>query len=621
MQNIPAQQRVLKYRPHAISPAYAMLGPARLTLAMKYPVWSDTCCCGSEYLSNPKFFLCSCMRRLLFLLPLLISGLAHGYTRQDTLRGSNGRGRDWWDVTKYELGVVLDTTAKRISGTCTIRFRLTGTPRDSMQVDLQDSLQIDRVEFFGAREQGRAYAQLETAREGNVWWLNAGKVRTDGELRIAFHGKPRKAVHAPWDGGLIWTKDSSGRPWIAVACQGLGASAWWPCKDYQGDEPDSGSSFRLSLSYLNSLSTADIAENHYISNGSSDSFTVIDPVTGKESQLYELVTRNPINTYNTTFYYGDYTHWRDTFQGVKGLLNLDFYPLRYNERKARKQWKVAKEMLRCFEYWMGPYPFYEDGYKLVEAPYLGMEHQSAVAYGNEYNMGYRGTDRSGTDIGLSFDYIVVHESGHEWFGNSITARDIADNWIHEGLTSYTETLFVEWIRGKKDAFRYAEGCWRNISNDRPVIGDYGVNDEGSGDKYDKGAAVIHMLRQMMNNDSAFRHLLRGMNERFYHKIITTQEFEQYIAETSGLLLAPFFQQYLRTTKIPELRFEGDVIKQNLTFSWSNAEPGFFAPVRISRDRGRHWETISTNAQIPVDIRWKKFKRRLRVAAAGLYTIG
>ncbi len=579
------------------------------------------------------------MNRCIFtLLALLISGLAQGYTRQDTLRGSNGRGRDWWDVMRYSVEVTLDTADRSISGTVEIDFRIAGMARDSMQIDLQDSMQIDKVVFLPAARPFQS-APLQAVREGNAWWITRNAPAERGRLRISYHGKPRIAVQPPWDGGLIWTKDSSGRQWIAVACQGLGASAWWPCKDYQGDEPDSGSSFSLNFrnpEYISGDRWKDTTAvgarppqrfvresfpaGNFVSNGRADTALIVDPVSGAESRRISFSCRNPINSYNQTFYYGDYVHWRDTFLGAKGMLNLNFHPLRYNEQKARKQWAVAKDMLRCFEYWLGPYPFYEDGYKLVEAPYLGMEHQSAVAYGNLYKMGYLGTDRSGTGVGLSFDYIVIHESGHEWFGNSITARDIADNWIHEGLTSYTETLFVEWIRGRKAAFQYAEGCWRNIENRRPVIGDYGVNDEGPGDKYDKGAAVIHMVRQLMNDDSAFRQLLRGMNERFYHKIITTQEFEQYIIDRTGLALKPFFQQYLRTVHIPELQYLAGPGGKTLTFRWSNALPGLIAPVRFSTDRGRRWQTVSSTESIPFSGSWKRLQRRLRFERAGLYRL-
>lgn len=491
--------------------------------------------------------------RLAFFFLLIVSpAAAQPYTRQDTLRGSNGRGRDWWDVLRYDLSISIDTATKTISGTNNIRFRIISEPRDSIQIDLQEGLELD-YEAMGRETEGGKVRHYTT--EGNVVWItNISKHWKKGETRsinISFKGKPRIAKNPPWDGGFIWTKDSTGKTWIAVACQGLGASSWWPCKDYQGDEPDSG----MIISFPN-FETGIIANGREVS--AEDSVEVPDPRTGNIT-LYvthrkggTFIVRNPINTYSTTFYIGDYAHWHDTLHGEKGVLDLDFYPLKHYEARARKHWAVTKEMLHCFEYWMGPYPFYEDGYKLVEAPYLGMEHQSAVAYGNQYKMGYLGRDRSGTGVGLAFDFIIVHESGHEWFGNNITAQDIADNWLHEGFTTYTETLFAEWIKGRDSAFAYAAGEWKNIRNDRPVIGDYGVNKEGSGDMYDKGAAVVHMIRMMINDDQKFRQLLRGLNKDFYHKIVTSKEVEDYISKFVGRDLKPFFDIYLRSAKIPEV---------------------------------------------------------------------
>jgi len=328
--------------------------------------------------------------------------------------------------------------------------------------------------------------------------------------------------------------------------------------------------------------------------------------------------RNPINTYNATFYIGDYAHWHDTLHGEKGVLDLDFYPLKYNMAKAKKHWAVTKDMLRCFEYWMGPYPFYEDGYKLVEAPYLGMEHQSAVAYGNEYKMGYRGKDRSGTGVGLSFDFIIVHESGHEWFGNNITARDVADNWLHEGFTSYSETLFAEWIKGKDSAFAYTTGKWALIKNDRPLIGDYGVHKEGSGDIYEKGAAVVHMIRLMINNDSTFRQLLRGLNRDFYHKIVTSKEVEEYISRFVGRDLKAFFDVYLRSTNIPTLTCTTVVKDRKIHFEWKDANPLFKAPIAISRDAGKTYKILQSPDEMTYDT--YLVRRDLRVKAVGLYKV-
>jgi aminopeptidase N len=289
--------------------------------------------------------------------------------------------------------------------------------------------------------------------------------------------------------------------------------------------------------------------------------------------------KNPINSYDVTFYIGDYVHWHDTLMGEKGQLDLDFYALRYNEEKARKQFAVVKEMIHCFEYWMGPYPFYEDGYKLVEAPYLGMEHQSAIAYGNQYRMGYMGFDRSMTGFGNTFDYIIVHESGHEWFGNSITAKDEADNWIHEGITTYSESLFAECHLGKEKALKYCIGAWRNIENDHPVQANYGVNEEGPGDIYEKGAAMMHMIRMLTNDDEKFRLMLRGLSSEYYHKTVTTAEVEGYIAAHTGLDLKAFFNQYLRTATLPEIEYS--IKDGQLNYRFDNAVEGFTIPVKVN----------------------------------------
>ncbi len=565
------------------------------------------------------------MKRLLFLL-LLLPFCGDAYTRQDTLRGSNGRGRDWWDVVRYDLTVSIDTQLMNISGRSLITFQVQNVVRDSLQIDLQDSMEIGYVGLITDETEISAFLDFE--KDGNVWWVtfpdSAPVLRKNHKykLRIDFKGKPRRAINPPWDGGFIRTKDSTDKQWIAVACQGLGASSWWPCKDYQGDEPDSG--MRISITEQPGGVT--------VSNGKN---------TGREydyegpKRLIEtrsvFTVRNPINTYSTTFYIGDYAHWHDTLHGEQGVLDLDFYPLRYNEAKARRQWAQAKEMLRCFEWWMGPYPFYEDGYKLVEAPYLGMEHQSAIAYGNHYTNGYyRPTgpiDRSGTGVGMAFDFIIIHESGHEWFGNSITAQDIADNWLHEGFTTYAETLFAEWIKGKDSAFAYATGEWKNIKNDRPVIGDYGVNDEGSSDKYDKGAAVVHMVRMMINNDSAFRQLLRGLNRDFYHKIVTSGEVEDYISRFVGRNLEAFFDTYLRSTQIPQLVWT-TTDDQAIELNWHGVylHPSldlisdfyFDIPFSVSNDGGKTFKTFNELRRIVFDEKTKM--KDVRVKAIGLYDV-
>ncbi len=515
-----------------------------------------------------------------------LANTTFAFNRQDSLRGSNGHGRSWWDIQHYTLSVMFDTTTRSVIGSTDIRAKVIAKPGDSLQLDLQGAMVLDSVVMHGKR--------LSFAREGNVWWVTYPfHLFSPGalfQITAYYHGKPQIAKRAPWDGGFIWTRDSLGNPWVAVACQGLGASSWWPCKDYQGDEPDEG--MIIDLSYPQELSI--------VSNGRVDECGI--DIETEDSLYYGCgwTVQNPINTYNTTFYVGDYVSWNDTLMGENGKLDLSFHVLRHNEQRARQHFAVTKPMLRCFEYWMGPFPFYQDGFKLVEAPYLGMEHQSAVAYGNKYQMGYLGMDRSGTGIGNLFDFIIIHESGHEWFGNNITARDIADNWLHEGFTTYTETLFAECAFGRDSAFRYTRGLWRNIENDRPVIGSYGVNDDGSGDKYAKGAAVVHMIRMIINDDQKFRQLLRNLNKDFRHRIVSSQEVEEYISKFAGYNFKPLFDQYLRSTQIPTL--EWNVRKRELHFRFIDVANGFSLPIEISSGKTRQTIRPTTEWQT---IRWTK----------------
>ncbi len=520
--------------------------------------------------------------RSLLTVALSMFCLMHGIaaTRQDSLRGGNGHGRAWWDVQHYDLTIKTDTASEQISGYNKMTLRVRSSAGDSLQLDLQDPMLLDSVLYEGKK--------LVVKKEGNVWWViypfHRWPVGTEHQISAFYHGRPKEAKIPPWDGGFIRTRDSTGKPWMAVACQGLGASSWWPCKDHQADEPNRGMNIRF------------ITNNPYpvVSNGRL--------IAHEETQGYHdwrWQMKAPINTYNTTFYIGDYIHWQDTLMGENGRLELSFYALRHNEAKAREQFSVVKPMLHCFEHWMGPYPFYMDGYKLVEAPYLGMEHQSAVAYGNEYKMGYKGADRSGTGIGMLFDFIIVHESGHEWFGNSITAADVADNWIHEGFTTYTEALFAECLLGKEKAFTYTRGEWKNIRNDRPVVGEYGVHDAGSGDKYDKGAAVVHMIRVLLNDDERFRLLLRAISHTFYHKTVSSQEIEDFINRFTGYNFTPLFDQYLRTNQIPE--FEYFIKNKQLFYRFNHVIPGFSLPLRIRNRKRTEVITVTSEWQ---HIYWK-----------------
>jgi len=483
------------------------------------------------------------------------------FTHQDSLRGSNGPGRDFWDVKYYDISVTPDYTSKTIAGKNRIRFEEInlGWNERPMQIDLQAPMVVDSVIYQNF--------PLKFQRDGNTWNITRPLLDfpKEEEIIIYFHGKPREAVNAPWDGGWIWQRDRLGRPWMTVACQGLGASVWYPCKDYQGDEPDNGASLNITIpDSLVAVGNGRL-KNKIVNNNKTITWT------------WEV--KNPINNYNIIPYIGKYVNWTEEFAGLNGKLDCSYWVLDYNLQKSKLQFgRDVKLMLSCFENWFGPYPFYEDGYKLVETPHLGMEHQSAIAYGNGYNNGYLGMDRSETGWGSKWDYIIVHESGHEWFANSITTRDIADMWVHEGFTTYSETLFVECQYGKKAGDAYTQGLRSGIHNDAPIIGPYGVNREGSSDMYDKGSNMIHTIRQVINNDILFKQILRGLNKDFYHKTVSSSDIEQYFSQKSQMDLSRIFDQYLRTIKIPVLEWKRSGTQY--LYRWGNCVNGFNMPVKL-----------------------------------------
>jgi aminopeptidase N len=500
------------------------------------------------------------------------------FTHQDTLRGSNGPERTWWDVQHYTIEVTPDFDTKTIRGKTTIEYKVVQDAHsDYLQIDLQQPLTIDTI--FYNNKLYINYPRKPYYNEGNVWHIplpKAAKGSTQS-ISIAYHGKPKEAISPPWDGGWIWKKDKEGNPWMSVACQGLGASVWYPCKDYQGDEPDNGATLIVH------------APKGLVAVGNGRQLTA----TNDSTYIWQVTA--PINSYNIIPYIGNYVSWSDTLMGEKGKLDLTYYVLAEVLEKAKKQFEQVKPMIHAFEYWFGPYPFYEDGYKLVQAPHLGMEHQSAVAYGNRFMNGYLGKDLSGTGWGLKWDFIIVHESGHEWFANNITTKDIADMWVHEGFTNYSEALFTEYYYGKQAANEYVQGIRKNISNDQPVIGPYGVNQEGSGDMYSKGANMLHTIRQIIDNDSLFRQILRGLNKDFYHQTVTSKQIENYISQKSGKDLSKIFDQYLRTTQIPvlELKADGDKLK----FKWTNCINGFDMPVKLTKGQWIHPTTAEQKLKI------------------------
>ena len=480
------------------------------------------------------------------------------FSRADSLRGQLTPLRTCYDINYYHLDVKMDIANQSISGSNEFRF----TARqnfDRLQFDLFNNLSVDKVVYKGA--------DLPFTREFNAVFVSFPKTIKKGSkesFTVFYSGKPTIAKNAPWDGGFIYKKDAEGNPWVAVACQGFGASSWWPNKDHQSDEVDS---------MMVSISVPDTLEN--VSNGRLRSkIKLADGYT-----QYNWFIAKPINNYDVTFNIGKFAHFSDTFEGEKGTLTLDFYVLPENLAKAKTHFAAdVKPMLKCFEYWFGPYPFYQDGYKLVESPYLGMEHQSAVAYGNKYLKGYLGRDLSGTGLGLKWDFIIVHESGHEWFGNNVTSKDIADMWVHEGFTNYSESLFVECNEGKEAGAKYVNGARRNIKNDKPIIGPYNVNQEGSGDMYPKGAALLHTIRTILNNDDKWRQILRGIQAEFGSKTCTTQEIEQYISKQAKINFKPVFDQYLRRTAIPVLEYK--LNGEKLSFRWISEVEGFNMPIDV-----------------------------------------
>ena len=477
-------------------------------------------------------------------------------TRKDSLQGGMRFERSCFNVLRYDLELKVDPTKKEILGFNDITFKVV-QPTKKIQLDLFDNMIIDGIT---SKESGT----LEFKRDENAVFILFKKTLEKDKtytLRFSYHGNPIVARNAPWDGGFVFKKDRKGIDFIGVAVQGTGASLWYPCKDSQTDEPDLGATVKIAVP--NGL--MNVSNGRFL--GSKD--------LGDGYTRWDWEVKNPINNYDITLNIADYVHIHDTHKG----LDLDYYVLRDNEEKARKHFEAdVKPMLDCFQLKFGKYPFWEDGYKLVETPYLGMEHQSAVAYGNQYKKGYRGMDLSGTGIGMQFDYITIHETGHEWFGNSITSKDIADMWIHEGFTTYTETVFIECTQGYEAALKYVNGQSRNVRNDKPIIGKFGVNREGSGDMYFKGSLLLNTLRHVVNDDDKWWAILLKYAETYKKQIIDTPTVIAFFNQETGYNLTPIFNQYLNYTKLPHLEIQAN--NNSFQYRWTTDEPNFNMPIDI-----------------------------------------
>lgn len=481
------------------------------------------------------------------------------FSRQDTLRGSITPERAWWDLVHYDLSVAVYPESKTISGNNNITYKVL-EESDVMQIDLQLPLVVDSIVYHGD--------QVEYHREENAFFITLPQVsipHTYDSILVYYSGIPRPAVRAPWDGGISWKKDDQGVDFIASSCQGLGASVWWPCKDHMYDEVDS---MDIRVTVPDNL--ADVSNGRLISQSHD---------TISKTNHYHWKVVNPINNYGVNINIGNYIHWDEIYDGEAGELDLSYWVLEQDEAKARIHFTQVPMMLDAFEYWFGPYPFYEDGFKLVQVPYLGMEHQSSVTYGNQFEQGYLGNDLSGTGWGLKFDFIIVHEAGHEWYANNITYRDLADMWLHESFTSYSESLYVEYHYGKSAGQEYVRGVRDNIENQKPMIGPYGVNyDHYPVDVYYKGANMLNTLRTIVNDDIQWRGLLRGMNIKFRHQTITSAQMESYISEYLQIDCSKFFEQYLRDARLPVLEYYyADGL---LYYCWSDCIQGFDMPLDI-----------------------------------------
>ena len=510
-----------------------------------------------------------------FLLPLMSFGQFLS-TKEDSLRGSITKERVWWDVVEYRLDITPDISNKKIKGQNDILFKTISNSL-KMQLDLQKPMKIDSVLFEGKK------LLVESLKD--VWYVSMPSLPVCDsiyQLSVYFSGVPQEAKLAPWDGGWVWSIDDLGRPFVSVACQGVGASSWYPCKDHQSDEPDRGA--EITLRSRNNL--LGVSNGRLISNELSEDF----------NRITKWKVKNPINNYNIIPSFGYFKSFSEIYKGEKGPLDCQYWVLDYDLEKAKDQFLQVTKMLSCFEYWFGPYPFYEDSYKIIQAPFLGMEHQSGIAYGNGFSNGYKLRDLSESGWGLKWDFILVHESGHEWFGNNITSKDIADMWVHEAFTNYSEVLFTECEYGKMAGQEYLVGLRHNILNDKPIIGEFDVHNQGSSDMYYKGSNMIHIIRQLVNDDEKFRLMLREMNKKFYHQTVSGVEVEDFINNYFSLDFSKVFNQYLRTVDVPV--FEYQLLENKIKYRWSNCIEGFDMSYRnnsgVLIKCSTDWVTVENN---------------------------
>ncbi len=487
---------------------------------------------------------------------------------------ANNKYRSNYNVLHYDLSIRFDTTSGHIDGIVKIKAECLANPKTEFQIDLQEPLKITTI---------RSGAQiLNFRKKGEKYFVRIPELIKDETflLVVEYNGIPKIATRPPWDGGMVKTKDPKGKIWMAMACQGIGASVWFPCKDYDADEPEQGVDLHYSI------------PNGLVAVGNGKLVNVINAENNHNVWNWKVVA--PINIYNITFNIGNYLRISEQMNSENGALTLDYFVLSQNYTKAKEHFKMVPKMMNIFENWMGPYPFFNDGYKLVETPFLGMEHQSAVAYGNNYQMGYDGRNRSGSEVDTLFDFIIVHETGHEWFGNNISISDPAYFWIHEGFTSYTEVMYIESMWGKEKAIDYLIGTRKIIRNEAPMQSALGQCKNSNIDNYPKGANLIHNIRKLMKDDAAFKNMIRKMNKNFHHKVISGADMESFIIQESGLQLGKVFDQYLRNKQLPTLKIVQH--QTGFNYKWANCIREFDMPVLILIDGKEKWLHPTTQEQ-------------------------
>ena len=494
----------------------------------------------------------------------LLDGPQGDYGKADSLRGMLSPERTCFDVTYYDLLLDLNFEAKTIQGYNDVHYTVEEDFK-RLQLDLFENMIIDAVVFQG---DSLPYERLYNA--FFVDFPDVQKKESKGVLRVYYHGKPIIAKNPPWDGGFTWQEDKNGAPWLGVSCEGIGASLWWPNKDHLSDEPDS---MRVTCAYPKDLM--------FVGNGQ---LRLHDTKKNSDQNITSWLVTYPINNYNVSLNIGDYVNFQDKYISEDGEeLILDYWVLPYNLEKAKDQFQQVGPMLACYEEYFGKFPFWRDNYKLVETPYLGMEHQTAIAYGNNYKTGYAGYDFS--RIGLDFDYIIIHETGHEYWGNLISAQDIADLWIHEGFCTYSEALYVECMYDYQKGQDYVNAKKPSIGNKHPMAGVYDVNVEGDGDMYNKGMLFLNTLRHVINDDELWFDLLKEMTtEEFAYKTITANDVMFYFNRKTGINLTPLFMQYVFYKDIPNLYYQFEKIKGKsyvFKYKWMTDVGSFEMPIEIN----------------------------------------